>query len=87
MESSSCIHRLSELAHEDIDEAMLCWNKVSPVSPYPDDVLSNTDEGAMSVCVLKYVGSIYILVVRVSFKESLTSYWCADFGILFHIVL
>ena len=56
---------------------MACWNKVSPVSPYLDDVRSGAGEGPVRVCVPRSVGSLQILAVGVSFKEY---FWLA-FGV------
>ena len=56
---------------------MACWNKVSPVSPYLDDVRSGAGEGPVRVCVPRSVGSLQILAVCVSFKEY---FWLA-FGV------
>ena len=43
---------------------MACWNKVSPVSPYLDDVQSGAGEGPVRVCVPRSVGSLQILAVE-----------------------
>lgn len=56
-----------------IDEAvaaMVCWNKVSPASTYLDNVRSSADKGPVRVCVVGSVGSLQILAVCVSIKES-----------------
>ena len=53
---------------------MVWWNKVSLVSHYLDDVRSGADEGPVRVCIPKSIGSLQILVVRVSFKEN---FWLA----------
>lgn len=48
----------------------VCWNKVSPASPYPDDIRFGSIEGSVRFCVTKSIGSLWILVVRVSIKKS-----------------
>uniref|UniRef100_A0A8R7QKI1 Uncharacterized protein n=1 Tax=Triticum urartu TaxID=4572 RepID=A0A8R7QKI1_TRIUA len=77
----SCFIFLRFCFSGDIDEVMAtmaCWNKVSPVSPYLDDVRSGAGERPVRVCVPRSVGSLQILAVRVSFKERL---WLA-FGVV-----
>lgn len=49
---------------------MVCWNKVSPASTYLDNVRSSADKGPVRVCVVGSVGSLQILAVCVSIKES-----------------
>lgn len=53
---------------------MTCWNKIAPVSSYLDDVLSGTDKGSVRVCVPRFVDSLQIMTVVVSFNES---FWLA----------
>lgn len=59
-------------------------NKVSPASPYLDEVRSGADEEPVRVGVAKSVGSLQIFAVGVSIKEG---NWCSDFVIFFYIVL
>ena len=76
----SCLLFLGFCFSGGIDEVvatMACWNKVSPVSPYLDDVQSGAGEGPVRVCVPRSVGSLQILAVCVSFKEY---FWLA-FGV------
>lgn len=49
---------------------MACWNKVFLVIPYLDDIRSSGGEGFVRVCVSKSFGSLNILVIGLSFKES-----------------
>jgi hypothetical protein len=56
-----------------IDEVvamMACWNKISSVSSYPNDVQSDASERRVRVCVPRFVGSLRILAVDVSVKDS-----------------
>lgn len=56
---------------DEVVATMAYWNKVSPVSPYLDDVRSGADEGPVRVCVSRSVVSFRILAVCVFFKKSI----------------
>ena len=56
---------------------MICWNKVSPTSPYLDDVRSEANEWLVSVGATRSVSPFWILAVGVSIKRSN----CLAFGV------
>lgn len=49
---------------------MTCWNNVSLVYPYVDDLRFDVDEGNASVGVVRYVDSLRILAVSLSSRGS-----------------
>ena len=51
--------------------AMACWNNVSSVSLYLDNVRSSVGEESVRVCVLISNGSLQIYAIGVSFKENI----------------
>jgi hypothetical protein len=48
---------------------MALWNKVSPASPYLDDVLSGADEGPVRVVSARTVDSLQIFAVGVFVRK------------------
>jgi hypothetical protein len=67
---------------------MTLWNKVSPASPYLDDVLSGAGEGPVRVGSARSVNSLQIFAVGVFVRRcNLAVFGCGGFGLFLRSVL
>ena len=65
----------------DLAQMMAHPNKISPASPYLNDIFSDADEGPLRIDVARFVGSLHSL--RVSQGKQLTGSQCGNFNLLF----
>jgi hypothetical protein len=62
---------------------MVLWNKVSPVSPYLDDVRSGIGERLVRVWSVRSVDLFKILAVVCLSEKALVGFRCGDLDLFF----